>query len=679
MARLLLSLFPFICLFVLYFTIPKVQDEEVAVMRVTNVQFHEAPTLHKEIIEHIEGDDESEEAAEMGSACKADPLFEERYITACVVYGRHHNQLIMQAKLWSIALKYNRTLVLPNFFQAANKKSEDAQIRHQDLHQTPFEDVYSLPALQQGPVRVIPWAAFFSARDRHPVPAACFLMSNCVPRPTPKEFHCKRVVQNFDQSDQLLAVGARVLFVAEIQPSPCFWRFLQPSAPVAAEVAKVKAKLPERFLSAHLRTFATAQKDKWAECSERVRRKWISTHFKEHGVTQFDVLMYPENVCSLSPEYVRSQQKEAGLSEGLFFFGTDNYQPGLTQRLIDAGGRQYVPLVDLGTVGPVVVDFWVMVASALFLGNPLSSMSWNVCSVRWQRSTAGCPHLPRLASLPCLAFPDVTTPVARLQRLMVYNVTVLLYSRDPHTRHPSVGVFQRRPWMAYGGAQPEQWQSAMQVAWVPIQGVVEHLADRSLVDTANRLVKETVPSLGLFVTPTTPFIDLSAVVDFMGFPRRTAHRVFLLEVDPSKRQHLVLSFRSKVAAVPAPLPAVYPVRPLAPGVRAWRYTNFSWLSLTDFCTAILSEGLEHTVYDSLEANFKKLHTCLLLPGCSGDTAQQRYRLTLRPTAHRLAQPLVNDWHCLLQSTQDFPQRQEALFSRGEWQALFNELIQIADS
>eukprot|EP00667_Euglena_gracilis_P008232 EG_transcript_8343 len=512
--------------------------------------------------------------------CPAEQASSNGYITACVVYGRHHNQLIMQAKLWSIALRFNRTLVLPNFFQAVNKKSEDAQIHPRDLQQIPFESMYSLPALQAGPVRVVPWATFF--RDGRRVPAACFLISNCIPRPTPKEFYCEHSVHNFDQSHQLLAVGARMLFTAEIQPSPCFWRYLQPSAAVAAEVDKMRAQLPGRYLSAHLRTFAAAQKDKWAECSERVRRKWIRTHFKEHGVAQFDAQTYPPAVCLLPPDYVLERQREAGLPPGAFFFGTDNYQPELTQRLVAAGGKQYASNADLGPLGPVVVDFWLMVSGAVFLGNPLSSMSWNVCAARWQRGDiAGCPHLPRLAHLPCLPFPDITTPVARLQRSpfrsdtgkMVYNVTVVLYSQDPGTKTPSVGVFQRRPWIAYGGAQPEQWQSVTQVAWEPIQGVVQHLTDRSLVDTANRLVKETAPDLGSVVVPTTPFVDLDVVVDFRGFPAATAHRVFLVEVDTSKREPFASLFRSKVPAIPAPLPAAYPVRPLAPGVPAWRFTN----------------------------------------------------------------------------------------------------------
>lgn len=83
----------------------------------------------------------------------------------------------------------------------------------------------------------------------------------------------------------------------------------------------------------------------------------------------------------------------------------------------------------------------------------------------------------------------------------------------PHPpTHPCVfppsGVFQRRPWIAYGGAQPEQWQSVTQVAWEPIQGVVQHLTDRSLVDTTNRLVKETGVRMNQFCRTVANHVSL---------------------------------------------------------------------------------------------------------------------------------------------------------------------------
>ena len=130
-----------------------------------------------------------------------------RYLTACVVYGRHHNQLVMLAKLWAVALQYNRTLVLPKFMQAAPKGHEDELPSGRELQPIPFERVYSVPGLRRGPVPVVTWDEFFGPRGPHS-PAACFLMSNCKPRPTPREFACAAPRTNLRQPPAPLLTGA---------------------------------------------------------------------------------------------------------------------------------------------------------------------------------------------------------------------------------------------------------------------------------------------------------------------------------------------------------------------------------------------------------------------------------------------------------------------------------------
>lgn len=70
-------------------------------------------------------------------------------------------------------------------------------------------------------VRVVPWATFF--RDGRRVPAACFLISNCIPRPTPKEFYCEHSVHNFDQSHQV------TFAFFEFSSSSCCVHYLQAS------------------------------------------------------------------------------------------------------------------------------------------------------------------------------------------------------------------------------------------------------------------------------------------------------------------------------------------------------------------------------------------------------------------------------------------------------------------
>ena len=93
--------------------------------------------------------------------------------------------------------------VLPKFYQAANKRTEDETISGTELRAVPFEALYNITRLREGPVPVRTWDEFF-APTRKSVPAACFLMSNCKPRPTPPQFHCETRVDNFDQSHEVL-------------------------------------------------------------------------------------------------------------------------------------------------------------------------------------------------------------------------------------------------------------------------------------------------------------------------------------------------------------------------------------------------------------------------------------------------------------------------------------------
>ena len=53
----------------------------------------------------------------------------------------------------------------------------------------------------------------------------------------------------YTDHSQMLALGARITFSAELQPKSCFWQYLQPSTAIASEVSKMMQKLPSNYLS----------------------------------------------------------------------------------------------------------------------------------------------------------------------------------------------------------------------------------------------------------------------------------------------------------------------------------------------------------------------------------------------------------------------------------------------
>ena len=75
-----------------------------------------------------------------------------KYLFGCMVWGRHNNQLLTLAKLYAIAHRTNRTLVMPDFVQNPyDSKHFDGNV----ARIMPAFLLYDALALAQGPVRVI--------------------------------------------------------------------------------------------------------------------------------------------------------------------------------------------------------------------------------------------------------------------------------------------------------------------------------------------------------------------------------------------------------------------------------------------------------------------------------------------------------------------------------------------
>eukprot|EP00668_Euglena_longa_P031589 GGOE01040824.1.p1 GENE.GGOE01040824.1~~GGOE01040824.1.p1 ORF type:complete len:389 (+),score=81.35 GGOE01040824.1:85-1251(+) len=137
------------------------------------------------------------------------------------------------------------------------------------------------------------------------------------------------------------------------------YHLLRPSALVSAEVERTLQRLPERYVAVH-------------------RRVDLRNMYACQG---------PEGekpgYCHMRLEYINTARAALNFSIGeAFFVGTDNPQVRLNATYIRYQGR-----LASSHTGAGVVDFWVMTKATLFLGNPASSMSLNVCNVRRTQPT----------------------------------------------------------------------------------------------------------------------------------------------------------------------------------------------------------------------------------------------------------------------------------------------------
>jgi hypothetical protein len=159
------------------------------------------------------------------------------------------------------------------------------------------------------------------------------------------------------------------------------YHLLRPSLLVEKEVERTLARLPEKFTAVHRRVEL---------------RNMYSCQVPEEDKAGH---------CHMRVEFINEARRENNLSETEhFFLGTDAPQARLNASYIRYMGR-----LTSSHTGAAVVDMWVMTRAALFVGNPASSMSLNVCNVRrTHRPTRDCykwkwcdDRPPYVAGWPC--------------------------------------------------------------------------------------------------------------------------------------------------------------------------------------------------------------------------------------------------------------------------------------
>eukprot|EP00667_Euglena_gracilis_P012753 EG_transcript_13117 len=135
------------------------------------------------------------------------------------------------------------------------------------------------------------------------------------------------------------------------------YHLLRPSDLVAAEVGRTVRRLPGRYVAVHRRVDL---------------RNMYACQVPEDEKPGY---------CHMRLEYINAARAANNFSTSdAFFVGTDNPQARLNATYLRYQGR-----LASSHTGAGVVDFWVMTKAALFLGNPASSMSLNVCNVRRAR------------------------------------------------------------------------------------------------------------------------------------------------------------------------------------------------------------------------------------------------------------------------------------------------------
>uniref|UniRef100_A0A7S4FHD8 O-fucosyltransferase family protein n=1 Tax=Eutreptiella gymnastica TaxID=73025 RepID=A0A7S4FHD8_9EUGL len=317
---------------------------------------------------------------------RAQPPDTGKFLFGCIVRGRHHNQLITWGKMYAIARQTGRTLVMPNFVQAPNGPSEGAKILRQDLRVMPAELLYDYEALNSGPVRVITQTEFF--RSGKPLTAACMDFSGC--SPAPRLLMCASQITNYlTCQEPILALGSWVFGHIASPPfdEDCFWPLLRPSAAFRPALNHVHSLLPPKYLALHQRTFGD-------NCIIILKVFW-EKYYKRVPASQrlHDAPMSLEE-CRMRPAYVEGFRNG---STDKFYVGTDNYHPAWTQRLLSIGGITYHAKgfgEPISVIADMLLDMWIFVDAEVFLGNPLSTLSYNVCSIRWAAGKS-CPNMPR--------------------------------------------------------------------------------------------------------------------------------------------------------------------------------------------------------------------------------------------------------------------------------------------
>eukprot|EP00667_Euglena_gracilis_P012438 EG_transcript_12761 len=169
---------------------------------------------------------------------------------------------------------------------------------------------------------------------------------------------------------------------------------------VGDHLRRLKSALPANYLGAHVR-FTKAEVDAEEYCRGKMRNFawWYASRQLEWRPTGTECLVTPAAIACHRPNRTAP-----------FFFSGDQKNASALAALAAIGGLSYTRAPTggdrLGVGEAIVLDMMALRDAAVFLGNPLSSFSGVVCSMRRAHGRA-CPTLPPpTRPSRCITVPD---------------------------------------------------------------------------------------------------------------------------------------------------------------------------------------------------------------------------------------------------------------------------------
>eukprot|EP01060_Flectonema_neradi_P012968 TRINITY_DN19766_c0_g1_i1.p1 TRINITY_DN19766_c0_g1~~TRINITY_DN19766_c0_g1_i1.p1 ORF type:complete len:400 (+),score=50.96 TRINITY_DN19766_c0_g1_i1:94-1293(+) len=300
----------------------------------------------------------------------------DRYLYFGNVNGRHSNQIRSVIHALHFGKITNRTVIIPPFKQDKKTYLIDELYNYTSLSSTfcvaGERDVFTGDRTAVG------------CLERDGIPSK-------IVRQPKGGIYCNekvkmgksRAIEDFKREAAQLS-SSKILYMFETSyyknlGSGCFWKNVGPSDAISNEVSDVM-KYFSPAASIHLRGLEKS-------CVDRLKKM-----MKKSGITNTETTQ-----CDPSVQYVKSALEEASVSpERHLYLADDLQRPGLTQSLKSelkaVSYSDYPSRVYKSGLYAMLIDFWVLVSTEIFLPNQASSLSTNAHYARIFRNYTKFTH-----------------------------------------------------------------------------------------------------------------------------------------------------------------------------------------------------------------------------------------------------------------------------------------------
>ena len=316
-----------------------------------------------------------------------------RYLFVCPNYGRTNNQMVSLAKAYTLAYYSRRTLVMTRWW---HKNSGT------DKKRSSVDRYFNFTG---GPVPIISRVHFGTLAEAWPgsLCAGTDRLDTCLfgervvcARTTRMSEHAPAVnVQLLSGPQAVVALDGHNSFFANVPHWPCIWSYARIPLEFSTEVDRwtAAAGLPTGFLALHMRFMEN-------KCV-RFAKKHVEG-FRLLGMPSPDLVTDLAPMCTMDKGYYSRWRNR---SHARFYVAHDfQFDRATMTRLTNDGATYYYG--GIGGDERLIIDFWLCVEAGIFLGNAMSTMSLNVCSIRRALGKT-CANLDYIFKLyPCHPHPD---------------------------------------------------------------------------------------------------------------------------------------------------------------------------------------------------------------------------------------------------------------------------------